>query len=761
MSSDASSLQRLSAAPRLLLIDDSASDRATLRRFLAQAETPYEISEASDAREALELCRQQPFDLVITDFLMPDADGLELLEKLLEAPVTRRPKVIMTSGSGNERVAVEAMRRGAYDYLPKHGLSAPLLQRSVSRALKMNQVEAVLRESEQRFSSLADAAPVLIWLADEDGNAEFLNEGWLEFCGGHLEDMLGSRWLEFVHPQDLESFLMRYREALEGAQRFSLEFRLKHHSGAYRWVSCNAKPRYDASGRLQGFAGSCVDIHLQKELQAQTEQALAESEESYRLLFSSMASGVLHTDHQGVIIDNNPAAARILGVSRYGLIGQSIFDGAWQQRDEQGEPLAQAQLPSARAMASGQAEEGFINVRREDGRRIWLLSNAVAFKRPGTQEVQGSIVSFIDVTQLKEATFALERSEQRYRAIFNAQLSAILSTDARGKITSLNPAARRLFGYREDELLGRNLWILLDSAVDFTALLERVDSQNGAGTHFEELTFQRKSGERFPAEAVVSPLSDEGVGLGYIYVLRDISLQRQAESKLAETNRRLLHGRDDERRRLARDLHDGTVQDLVALGYELASLERELEQREEGLSREELLASLSEWRGHISTTIRQLRGVISNLRPAGLEEFGLEVVLESYLDALRRSSDLPEIRLERDAPLNDLPLAVSLGLLRTIQEALSNVLKHAEARRVTIRLRRLEREVSLSVEDDGKGFALPAELSELAQQQHFGLVGLSERAELMGGTLMVNSQPGTGTEVFLSLPLNVKERVGA
>jgi PAS domain S-box-containing protein len=739
---------------RLLLVDDNGADRYVLRRYLNQSQGRYELLECDNLRAAAELCAREAVDVVLLDYRLADGTGLELLERLRAAPLG--PQVIMTTGTGNERVAVQAMKAGACDYLPKDGLTASALTRSVGHALELRRLEVVLGESEQRFATLADAAPALIWLADPDARAEFLNQGWLDFCGQPLEASLGAGWLAAIHEADRAPFLARYREAARANAPFRHELRLRSPAGD-RWVSCAARPRTGALGEVRGFVGACFDISQQRQSLEQSERARAESEETYRLLFSSMLSGVIWIDEQGRILEANPAALDILALTRERILGASIFDPSWRPTGLDGAPLGHRDLPAWRALRSGQPEASFFSgVTREDGKRVWLLSNAVPFAGPGGERPGGAVITFVDVTALREATAALERSEQRYRTIFDAQLSAIIGTDAQGKIASANPAALRLFGYGLEELRGRNLWILLDDGVDFTALLARSEAQRSA--HLGELEFRRKAGERFPAEVSVAALQDGEGTAGYVYTLRDISGQREAETKLAETNRRLLQGRDDERRRLARDLHDGTVQDLVALGYELANLERDVKRSGEPLSLEELLERLAAWRGDVAATIRQLREVISNLRPAGLEEFGLGAVLESYLASLgRNGAPLPDLRLNTEGDLRSLELPVSLCLFRSVQEAVTNALKHAGAGRVIIRLTRRAGEVSLAVEDDGRGFMPPPDLSVLAQEQHFGLIGLAERAELMGGTCMVNSQPGRGTAVLVTLPLEARE----
>jgi two-component system sensor histidine kinase DegS len=158
--------------------------------------------------------------------------------------------------------------------------------------------------------------------------------------------------------------------------------------------------------------------------------------------------------------------------------------------------------------------------------------------------------------------------------------------------------------------------------------------------------------------------------------------------------------------------------------------------------------------------VTQLRRLIGELRPAGLEELGLTAALEGYVAHLQREGgpDVPKIRLNLDASGPALAEPVAICLFRVAQEGLRNTLKHARAGQVTLHLRLLDGEAVLSVHDDGRGFHVPSRLSTLTEADHFGLVGMAERVNWAGGQFDVRSQPGVGTEVTARIPLNEKGR---
>ena len=155
-----------------------------------------------------------------------------------------------------------------------------------------------LLESENRFRTVADTAPVLIWMAEPDARRTFFNKPWLEFTGRSLEQEAGRGWVRGVHPDDVNRILETYHSAVKTLQPFSMEYRLQRADGVYRWVLSNGVPRYASDGQLEGYVGSCVDITQRKEL----EDALRASESQFRALADSIPQLAWMGDKEGSII---------------------------------------------------------------------------------------------------------------------------------------------------------------------------------------------------------------------------------------------------------------------------------------------------------------------------------------------------------------------------------------------------------------------------------------------------------------------------
>lgn len=232
------------------------------------------------------------------------------------------------------------------------------------------------------------------------------------------------------------------------------------------------------------------------------------------------------------------------------------------------------------------------------------------------------------------------------------------------------------------------------------------------------------------------------IALGNVLLIETLRAQlneiRASREALSQAQHRLLRSREEERARLARDLHDGPLQALIGLNLQLGLLQPQLADS----------AALKDMRIEVRSLLADLRGVCSELRPPMLDTLGLAAALRSLAEDWSAQAgvavhlDLPDL-----AALPPLPGDTAVNLYRVVQEALTNVAKHAGARQVSLCLVNEEAALRLTIEDDGRGFNPPGEIGELTTSGHFGLVGLRERVNLIGGQLSLDSAPGRGTRL--------------
>ena len=246
-----------------------------------------------------------------------------------------------------------------------------------------------------------------------------------------------------------------------------------------------------------------------------------------------------------------------------------------------------------------------------------------------------------------------------------------------------------------------------------------------------------------------------GVAIQNTRLVEEVQAGRQ---ELAQAHQQLLDAGEQERLLLARELHDGAVQQLIGISYQLAAGLRVVERAaegEDGHDADAISTMLEETRQEVLGVVSQLRTLIGELRPPGLEDLGLNAALRGYVAGLERelAGAGPHIALDLQAEDRLIPQRVALCLFRVAQESLRNALRHAQATRVDLILTLYGGYVGLRVVDDGRGFAVPGRLSEMAARNHYGLMSMSERVAQVGGLLDIHSTPGTGTEVRVQVAL--------
>ena len=247
----------------ILFVEDIPEDAEMATRELRKAGLVFASLRVETREDFLEALENFHPDLIISDYSMPEFDGMKALKLSLE----RDPSIpfIILTGSKNEETAVLCLKSGAIDYVIKGSMSRlPFAAREAlehARAARESEASArELRESEHRYRTLADSGQALIWTSGVDKLLTWFNEPWLEFTGRGLDEERGNGWTRGVHPEDLERCVAAYESAFDRRQKFSMEYRLRRRDGAYRWIQDDGCPRYGSEGEFLGYIGHCLDI---------------------------------------------------------------------------------------------------------------------------------------------------------------------------------------------------------------------------------------------------------------------------------------------------------------------------------------------------------------------------------------------------------------------------------------------------------------------------------------------------------------------
>ena len=311
---------------RILVIDDDEVDRMMVRRALKASGVGADFDEAPDARSALEKLSGRAYDCALLDFHLPDMDGLSVIRAARSAGAAT--PIIVLTGQGDEQLAVDLMKAGANDYLSKSRLGRDLLTHSVRHVVRLHRAQSEARlaaglsaESEQRFRTMADTAPVLVWVSDTAGGGVYFNQGWLDFTGRTLEQELGDGWGESLHPEDRGRALDTYAAAVAAREKFQTEFRLRRRDGKYRWLLNTGAPRFLPDGSFAGYIGSCVDITERK----QGEQRLLEETRTTEALYRIGSRLAAELDVHRLVQTVTDEATSLVGAA-FGAFFYNVLD---------------------------------------------------------------------------------------------------------------------------------------------------------------------------------------------------------------------------------------------------------------------------------------------------------------------------------------------------------------------------------------------------------------------------------------------------
>jgi PAS domain S-box-containing protein len=542
--------------------------------------------------------------------------------------------------------------------------------------------------------------------------------------------------------------------------------------GTERPIDDSAAPIRAADGGLAGAVLVFRDVSARRRAELAAEDALA------------YAEGIVDTVRESLVVLDaglrvrtaNPSFYKTFAVSPDTTEGRLIYELGDRQWDvPRLRELLEAILPRDSQFDDFELEHEFAGL----GRRTMLL-NARRLARRGDGE--GLILLAIeDVTGQRTSAAALAVSETRYRRLFETAQDGILILDgATGKIFDANPYLAHLLGYHRDELVGKELWEigLFDHAeasrvafqtlqqegyiryedlplltkdgrsiaVEFVSNVYLVDHHRVIQCNIRDVTDRKRAEEalreaRDQLEARVQERTAELARLNEA-LTAEVAGHRKAEAARLELLQRLGTAQEAERHRLARELHDQMGQHLTALGLGLKALRDATPFSAGAGGRLQQMQELSDLMG------REIHQLALELRPTALDDLGLHTALANYVESWSEQSGVEADFQSAGMDGARLPPATETALFRVVQEALTNVRKHAQSKRVSVVLRRTTREAQAVVEDDGRGFD-----GEAPPAGRLGLLGMRERLALVGGTLVVESESGKGTTVFARIPL--------
>ena len=547
---------------KILAIDVNKDNLTSLETIIRDVIPHSIIFTASSGTDGIELAIANDPDVILLDIDIPGMDGFEVChclktnKKLEDIPV-----VFITSLSVNRDLRVKALSVGADAFLSKpidgielsaqvaamlkikssNRQSQTAMLQLIDELKKENQIriktEESLKESEIHYRTLADNGQALIWTSGLDKKCSYFNQPWLNFTGRTLEQELGDGWAEGVHPDDLEHCIKTYVEAFDRREKFSMEYRIRHSSGEYRWILDDGTPRYNTKGEFVGYIGHCLDITDHRHVV----EALIRSEERFKMLFEKSPLGYQSLNDEGYLMAVNETWVDILGYSKEEAIGKWFGDFLSKQY------VADFRKKFLLFRSLGKIHGESMMVKKDGSKILIEFDGRIAYTLSGESEQIHFV--FKDITEQKKAEKELKNKNEFIQTVLdNLPIGVCLNKIDQGTALYLNKKFVEIYGWPEQELRDVGTFFLKvypDEAyrTELTSrIMADINSGDASRMHWENCIIVHKDGSKHIVNAVNIPLYDQNIMVSTVF---DITEQRRTSDELiiakevAEENNRL------------------------------------------------------------------------------------------------------------------------------------------------------------------------------------------------------------------------------
>jgi PAS domain S-box-containing protein len=734
-------LKNMTELLRILMLEDSQTDVELILRLLKKEKLHFESRIANDKTAFIQALDQFKPHIVLADNSLPQFNAADALAIVRQWSL-HLPFVLVT-GTVSEEFAADIIKMGADDYILKDRLNR--LPAAIEASLKQNHAarekhEAELRliQSEENYRTLVERVSDAFIALDKDWNYTYMNKRTGEMIGRNPADLIGKCvWDEF--PDAVGSATYKaFQRAMEEQQYVC---NIDHYPRLNLWQENHIYPSPD------GLSIFIRDISDQKRAEHELQTARD------RLFFHIENSplGFIEWDEKLRIQSFSKRAAEIFGwteeeLSDHGDNGLSML-----YKDDLGWLTDMSrQMRPGEIRRSSQQHRNFTR----DGRTIWCeWFNSVSKSHTGATVVM-SLVQ--DITERKQAEENLRKSEIKLK---EAQVIANISNwevDIAANVHSWSEGMFEIFGFDKHKVQPSAeafLSVMHPDDVEFVRneIQQAFMTLKNSSLNFR---FVRQDGSIGYGNSKWKYELDEQGNPARLYgILQDITRQKEAENELRDTNRQL-HSlsahlqniREEERIHIAREIHDELGQQLTGLKMDMSWLGKQLENSGPVINEKisGIIALLDE-------TVRSVRRISSNLRPSILDDLGLIAALEWHSQEVEKRSEV-KVDFVTDMQEPELPVAIATGIFRIYQEVLTNAIRHANAHQITSSLQLKDHRLVLEVKDDGQGM----DETLIRNKKTLGLLGIKERTFLLGGKFDLQTAPGQGTMIQVSIPWPVQ-----
>ena len=734
----------------VLLIEDNPGDIRLVRELFAQTSGgQFTLTHVGRLDAGIRSLSESLIDVILLDLSLPDSQGIETLIRM-HAAAHGIPIVLMT-GLEDEELGLHLIQAGAQDYLIKGQTSAPLLARALRYAVGRKRLEEELREQTRFLQSVLNSMADGVVMADHTGTFRVWNPAAEHILGSGPATRTVGQWSndftiflpDKVTPcpaQDIPLARAIRGESVTGATLF-LKRRNQRDD---QWLDVSARPLRDEMGLIKGGVVVFRDISETR----RTDEALRDSENRFRAIMDHSPALIFIKDLEGRYLQANRQFETVSHVAQKDLVGKT-------DEDIFAPVQAEAFRANDRKVLDADAPMRFEETAlHDDG-----LHTSIVVKFP-LRNAEGRCYALCgiatDITDKQRAEEVRQQLAKDRLLLLESTGEGIYGLDRQGRCTFINSAASRMLGYSPDELLCQDMHERIHHSLRDGATYPRRRCHihetlaDGTGRKIDDEVYWRKDGTSFPVEYSSFPVIEQGQVTGAVVVFLDITDRKLAEQQLTASHdqlrnlsARLESVREEERILIAREIHDELGQSLTGVKLELSLLRDQLPVVTPTVHTR--LESISEL---IDATIQSVRRIATELRPIVLDQLGLIPAIEWQTHEFQSRTGI-QCRLDVYLRCASLSQTASTAMFRIFQEILTNVVRHAKASLVEITLQEQAGGLVLEVRDNGRGITD----TELADPQSLGLVGMRERALLLGGNITFSGHSESGTTVRVRIPL--------
>jgi PAS domain S-box-containing protein len=599
------------------------------------------------------------------------------------------------------------------------------------------QTEKIIRESEELFRIVISNAPISIFATDDKG-IFILHEGKaLEKTGMKPGENVG------VSAYDLFSDLKvveRNGNVITGKSILDRVLNGKKLSGITELNGVHFDnqfvPIVDINGQVTGLIGVATDVTEP----IKTAKALGESEVRFQSIFENSLLGISLADPEGKLVLANSAYARMYGYENpEKMLAEVTYVKNLYAHPEVREEVIR-KLQRDRQMHPREVE-----VIRRDGTRFFVLVSAMEIR-----DSEGHLIYYqavhLDLTERKKIEEEIHDSAQYTRSLIEANLDPLVTINPEGKITDLNSATEKITGIKRAKLIGSDIADYFSEPdkvrKGFKLILSRGSVKN------YPMTVLHSSGKTTDVLFNATLYKNiAGEVLGVFADARDITDRKKIEEELRKSkelleklNQHLHDVRENERAFISREIHDELGQSMTALKLDLNRMHKYVGSNPEAIMKLDNMIEL------VSDTIKDVQRISSDLRPGILDDLGLVSAIEWYCEEFEKRTGI-RCKLKLDnSDFNDSKM--NLTFFRALQETLTNVIRHAKASSVNVKLHQTNKGVTLVVQDNGIG--IPEE--KIESHKSLGLISMRERVRQFGGKVDISSEKGKGSQFIIFIP---------